>query len=231
MPKKFPFYQQLDQMDCGPTCLRMVAAYYGRNYTTAQLREWCEIGKEGVNLLGIAQAAEQVGFKALGVKVPLEKLLAEAHLPCIAYWGQNHFVVIQPRAAYRPTPRWGSYLFRKNSPSGGKGAGLLVADPAAGLLTYTRQEFESRWITTVGEDVQKKGIALLLEPSLAFFKRQIEDEEQDNKKVGLWILWGQVLRYRSLLFQLGLGLLAGSLLQLMLPFLTKSVVGALSRTH
>ena len=224
MPKKFPFYQQLDQMDCGPTCLRMVAAYYGRNYSTAQLRELCEIGKDGVNLLGIAQAAEQVGFKALGVKVSVEKLLEEAPLPCIAHWGQNHFVVVAPN------PQRGSYLFRKNSPSGSRDGtprgAFLIADPAAGLHTYTRQEFESRWATTVGENGQREGVALLLSPPPPNGGVKNDETEQTPPlgAGGLGLLFSQVLCYRSLLFQLGLGLLAGSLLQLMLPFLTKSVV-------
>lgn len=83
-------------MDCGPTCLRMVAKYYGQSYGIQPLRAAAEIGKEGVNLLGIAQAAESIGFKTLGVKVTLQKLLEEAPLPCIVHWGQNHFVVVTP---------------------------------------------------------------------------------------------------------------------------------------
>ncbi|TAE36370.1 MAG: peptidase domain-containing ABC transporter [Runella slithyformis] len=214
--KKFPYFQQLDQMDCGPTCLRMVAKYYGRSYSTAQLRELAEIGKDGVNLLGIAQAAERVGFKALGVKVTLQKLLEEAPLPCIVHWGQNHFVVVAPnpqRESFSP------FSFKRR-----RGQGVEVADPAAGLLTYTLQEFESRWATTVNEDGQKVGIALLLEAPPAPGGGAIDFDENKNRKVGLRLLWGQVWRYRGLLFQVGLGLLAGSLLQLMLPFLTKSVV-------
>ena len=81
-------------MDCGPTCLRMVAKHYGRSLSAQELREAAEIGKDGVNMLGIAQAAERVGFKSLGVKVNLEKLKKEAPLPCIVHWGQNHFVVV-----------------------------------------------------------------------------------------------------------------------------------------
>ncbi len=221
--KKFPFYQQLDQMDCGPTCLRMVAKYYGRSYNTAQLRELAEIGKDGVNLLGIAQAAERVGFKALGVKVTLNKLLEEAPLPCIVHWGQNHFVVV----CSPPRPRWGSFSsfsFKRRRTVRRAGQGVEVADPAAGLLTYTLQEFESRWATTVNEDGEKVGIALLLEAPPAPGGGAIDFDENKNRKVGLRLLWGQVWRYRGLLFQVGLGLLAGSLLQLMLPFLTKSVV-------
>ncbi len=90
----FPHYTQLDQMDCGPTCLRMVAKHYGRSFTVQSLREKSQIGKEGVSLLGISEAAEAIGFKTMGVKIPFEKLAAEAPLPCIVYWDQNHFVVV-----------------------------------------------------------------------------------------------------------------------------------------
>jgi len=188
----------------------MVAAYHGYSYTTAQLREWrqaflCEIGKDGVNLLGIAQAAERIGFKTLGVKVPLQKLLAEAPLPCIVHWGQNHFVVIAPKPRGR--------------------AGLLVADPAAGLLTYTLAEFESKWATAFA-DSETVGIALLLDPTL---QNRLNESDTDislgsTKGIGLSYLFGYLWRYKNLVAQLGLGLLVGSMMQLILPFLTQSVV-------
>ncbi|TAG69854.1 MAG: peptidase domain-containing ABC transporter, partial [Runella slithyformis] len=149
-------------------------------------------------------------------KVTLQKLLEEAPLPCIVHWGQNHFVVVAPnpqRESFSP------FSFKRR-----RGQGVEVADPAAGLLTYTLQEFESRWATTVNEEGQKVGIALLLEAPPAPGGGAIDFDENKNRKVGLRLLWGQVWRYRGLLFQVGLGLLAGSLLQLMLPFLTKSVV-------
>lgn len=92
--KPFPHYPQLDQMDCGPTCLRMVAKHYDRSYTVQSLREKAQIGKDGVSLLGIAEAAEAIGFRSMGVKVPFDKLAEEAPLPCIVHWQQNHFVVI-----------------------------------------------------------------------------------------------------------------------------------------
>ena len=90
----FLYYKQLDQMDCGPTCLRMAAKHYGRSYTVQSLREKSQIGKEGVSLLGISEAAEAIGFRTIGVKIPFEKLAAEAPLPCIIHWDQNHFVVL-----------------------------------------------------------------------------------------------------------------------------------------
>lgn len=120
--KTFPTFLQLDAMDCGPTCLCMVAKHFERNLSAQELREAAEIGKNGVNMLGIAQAAERVGFKTLGVKVNLEKLKKEAPLPCIVNWGQNHFIVV--------------YKISKNQ--------VFVADPAKGLLKFNFQEFGSQ---------------------------------------------------------------------------------------
>lgn len=83
---KFPYYRQLDAMDCGPTCLRMLAQYHGRSYSAQSLREWSQIGKEGVSLLGISEAAERIGFRTMAVRVSFEKLISEAPLPCIVHW-------------------------------------------------------------------------------------------------------------------------------------------------
>jgi ATP-binding cassette, subfamily B, bacterial len=217
MPK-FPHYLQPDAMDCGPTCLRMVAKHYGRSYTMPTLRDYTEIGKEGVSLLGISQGAEQIGFRSLAVTVSFARLAAEAPLPCIVHWGQNHFIVVHK-------------ISRKSKVTGRKER-VYVADPAAGLLTYTRAEFETKWATTV-QDGQPTGIALLLEPTPLFFN---DDEtaataqqtgatgQRAKTGVGLWSLFAYLFRYKGLLLQLGLGLLVGSGLQLLLPFLTQAVV-------
>lgn len=226
MPKKFPHYRQLDAMDCGPTCLRMVAKYYGQSYGIQPLRAAAEIGKEGVNLLGIAQAAESIGFKTLGVKVTLQKLLEEAPLPCIVHWGQNHFVVVAPSPRGVPSQRGLSLPPLQRA---GARGGIHVADPAAGLLTYTHEEFESKWATTVA-DGEKVGVALLLEPTPKFYE---DNTPLSNRRgaggevkraIGLPYLFGYLWRYKGLISQLGLGLLVGSILQLVLPFLTQSVV-------
>lgn len=220
---KFPHYRQLDAMDCGPTCLRMVAKYYGQSYAVQPLRAAAEIGKEGVNLLGIAQAAESIGFKTLGVKVTLKKLLEEAPLPCIVHWGQNHFVVVQPQS---PAPRWGCF-FSSSSERGGQE--VAVADPASGMITYTYEEFESKWATTV-VDSEKVGIALLLEPTPQFYDMNTPLSNRRGaggevkKAIGLQYLLGYLWKYKQLVAQLGLGLIVGSMLQLVLPFLTQSVV-------
>ncbi len=208
--KSFQSYRQLDAMDCGPTCLRMVAKHYGRSLSAQELREAAEIGKDGVNMLGIAQAAEQVGFRSLGVKVSLAKLKQDAPLPCIVHWGQNHFIVV-----YKIT--------KKNSPLLGRGAGgeVHIADPARGLLKYSSEEFEFQWATTI-ENGERTGVALLLEPTAAFYDSDTFADKNTGKSIGA--LYGYFAKYRRLVVQLGLGLLVGSMIQLIMPFLTQSVV-------
>jgi ATP-binding cassette, subfamily B, bacterial len=240
--KNFTHYKQLDSMDCGPICLRMVAKHYGRSYSTAQLREMCEIGKDGVNLLGIAQAAERIGFKTLGVKITLQKLIEDAPLPCIVHWGQNHFVVVvssplTPRGGITNGLRdiWGGRNARNNDLlERGKHQNnnhnphytILVADPAAGMIEYSAAEFESRWASTTDEDGQKVGVALLLEKSPAPRppEGELENAPSGGRGAGLWGLLPLLLPYKPLIVQLFLGLLVGSILQLVLPFLTQSVV-------
>lgn len=192
--KTFSFYKQLDQMDCGPTCLRMVSKHYGRNYSVQKLREFCQISREGVSLLGISEAAEKVGFRSLGVKLNLNQL-QEAELPCILHWRQNHFVVL--------------YKIKKGQ--------YYIADPAKGLITYSEKEFTNNWINT---KELYNGISLLLSPTPKFY----ELKEDKTKEVKWSFIFHYLIAYRQLIIQLMFGLGIGSLLQLITPFLTQSVV-------
>jgi ATP-binding cassette, subfamily B, bacterial len=196
MPK-FPFYQQLDQMDCGPTCLRMIAKYHGRSLNLQKLRDSSGFSREGVSLLGISEAAESVGFRTLAVKVPFEKLIQDAPLPCVIHWQQNHFVVL----------------------TGAKKNNVLLADPAKGLRSISRTDFIQHWATTQ-EDGEPVGVALLVEPTPKFY------ETEDDKSDGLDFsyLFKYLWQYKKLLLQLVVGLLVGSGLQLVFPFLTQSIV-------
>jgi len=194
---KFPFYQQFDVMDCGPSCLRMVAKYYGKHFSNESLREKSYITREGVSLLGISDAAESVGMRTMGVKITFDQLKKEAPLPCIVHWGQQHFVVV--------------YKISKGK--------VWVADPAFGRLEYSEKEFCEKWVSTV-EDGQGKGICLLLQPSPDFYK---ESDEKSNR-TGFRFVLNYLKPYRKLVIQLLLGFLLGSLIQLVLPFLTQSVV-------
>jgi len=120
MVKSFPHYTQLDAMDCGPTCLRMIAKHYKRSYTLQTLREKSFITREGVSMLGISDAAESIGFHTQGVKITLEQLMEDAPLPCILHWNQNHFVVLYKISPLNPLK--GTLL---NSPFRGLGGRLL----------------------------------------------------------------------------------------------------------
>ena len=189
-------------MDCGPACLTMIAAHYGRHYTLDHLREQCFIGREGVSLLGISKAAEQIGFRTVGGRLTFDKLAEKALLPCVVHWNQEHFVVV--------------YAIRKKK----KEYTVSVADPGKGLVTYSREAFCRHWISTCtgGEE---KGIALLLEPTQLFYEQEGDRLPSENR---IRFLWKYLIKYKRFFGQLMLGLFIGSLLQLIFPFLTQAIV-------
>ena len=202
MIKAFPFYTQLEAMDCGPTCLRMIARYYGKSYSLQSLRSRSYLTRNGVSLLGISDAAEAIGFRTIGAKITFEQLISGIPLPCILHWNQNHFVV-----CYNIRKKKKEYL-------------IDIADPVGDLITYKEQEFRKQWITTVSER-ESKGTVLILEPSAEFY--EMEDENKKNKR-SLDFFLRYLSPYKKELLQLTLGMLIGSLLQLIFPFLTQSLV-------
>lgn len=195
----FIHYHQPDIMDCGPTCLRIIAKHYGRSISLPKLRQLSETTREGSSLKTIADAAEKIGFRTLGVKITFNKLVEEAPLPCIVHWNQQHFVVI--------------YKIKKDK--------VFISDPAHGLLEYTEKEFIKNWIGNNADEYTEEGIALLLEPTPKL--TQTEHDDVENRQ-GISFLWSYLSGYKKFIFQLAVGLLAGSLLQLIFPFLTQSIV-------
>ena len=214
---QFTFYQQHDTMDCGPTCIRMVAKHYGKAVNMELLRTNSQISKEGVSLLGIAEAAEKVGFNAKGVSLTYEELTKGAKLPAILHWEQNHFVVLPPFST-----KWR------------RGRGIRIADPGKGMVTYTKEEFCKHWLSTKDENTgEPLGVALLLEPTPGFYKEQDSSEapssrggfgEVKNKGLGWGILLGYLKQNKKYIFQVFLAMGIASLLQLIFPFLTQSIV-------
>ncbi len=194
--KKFPFFKQPDQMDCGPTCLRMVAKHYGKNFNLQRLRDISGINREGVSLLGISEAAEKIGFRTTGSRITLSQL-SQIDLPAILHWNQNHFVVL--------------YKIKKGI--------YYVADPGKGLIEFTEKEFAQRWISA-HHDNESQGIVLMLSPTPDLYAQEGDKNDGLN--------WSYLLRYlyqyKQLVIQLFVGLGVGSLLQLIVPFLTQSVV-------
>ena len=196
---------QQDAMDCGPSCLSMIAEHYGRRPDCAKLRKTCSLGRNGVSLLGISKAAEELGFKTVGGRLSFEVLAKEAPLPCIAHWNQNHFIVIYKIKQHRQN----KYT-------------VYVADPGKGLLTYTKEEFCNHWMSTKTNG-EEKGVALLLEPTTLFYTTQ-KDTEKAPTQNRIKFLWTYLKQYKRFFTQLILGLLLGSVLQLIFPFLTQAIV-------
>jgi ATP-binding cassette subfamily B protein len=201
--KSFPHFTQLDAMDCGPTCLRMVSKYYGKTYSLQNLRNRSFISKTGVNLLGLSQAAESIGFRTTGVKITFEQLRDDVSLPCIVHWNANHFVVCYHIQASRK-----------------REATVSISDPAGGLRTLTESEFRKSWENSV-RDGQGVGVALLLQPGPEF--GQLEDEPESGSR-SLSFFLKYLNPYRKQLVQLLLGMVIVSILQLIFPFLTQSLV-------
>lgn len=199
----FPHYLQLDAMDCGPSCLRMVAKYYGKTYSLQTLRERCFITREGVSLLGVSDAAENIGFRTIGVKTSFENLVKDANLPCILHWNQNHFVVC--------------YKIKECHNGNVK---IYIADPASQKLVYNKEEFLKCWLQKK-ENQRDTGIALLLEPGPDFDQ---QDDEKRSSRRDLIFFVRYLLPYKSQFLQLFAGMMIGSGLQLIFPFLTQSMV-------
>ncbi|MBX9783037.1 MAG: peptidase domain-containing ABC transporter [Chitinophagaceae bacterium] len=195
MSRCLKFIKQKSIADCGPACLAMILQYFNRSVSFNEIRNASKIGLEGVNLLGLSNAAEQLGFRTLSVELPFTKLINEAPLPCIVHWNQNHFVVVTPNST---TKR------------------IEVADPAHGIIKYSQDEFCNHWLQTT-DDVP--GIALLLEPAPEFY------QQKDNKAPGIsWgFLLQYVTQYKRYFFQLAAGLVIAAVLQLIFPFLTQSI--------
>ena len=192
---------QHDSMQCGIACLQMVCKYFGREYSLDSLSKLCFATTEGVSLLGINEAANTLGLHTTSARVTTT-VLSDVPLPCILHWNQNHFVV----------------LYKVKN-----GKKFYIADPGKGLITYRLDEFKQHWISTKSND-EDKGIAMFLETTPTFFTYKMQDEENIKEKRSFRFLFGYVKKYRKYFGQIILGLIVGSLLQLVLPFLTQSIV-------
>ena len=194
----FPSYKQLDARDCGATCIKIVAKYYGKTIPMSELRNMSETTRTGSNLKFLAQAAETIGLKSLPAKIDYNQL-KEAPLPSILHWSSNHFVVL--------------YKIKKNT--------CYISDPAQGLVSYSKHKFLEYWIGANAKDNTEEGVVLLLEPTLDFQSDTISTKEAS---LNFDFISKYLIRYKPFLLQLCFGLLAGSILQLIFPFLTQSIV-------
>ncbi|WP_374174607.1 peptidase domain-containing ABC transporter [Flavobacterium tructae] len=194
LKNNFPFFRQLDYRDCGPTCLRMIAKYYGKNFSREFLRDKANITRTGVTMAGIAEAAEAIEMRTLGMRISFKSLLNDAPTPFIVPWRQKHFVVV--------------YKTSKTK--------IYIADPAQGLIPYSHNDFKTAWTNTIDET----GFVLILEPNTQF-KDQGEHKEKNK---GFTFLYPYFKPYKKLITQIFVGLLVATIIQFILPFLMQSVV-------
>lgn len=195
--RNFPSFKQSETKDCGPTCLKIIGKYYGRNLEINRLRELSETTREGSSLFGLSEAIEKVGFRSLGVQWGYNQL-KKATFPCIVHWKESHYVV--------------PYKIQKDK--------VYVSDPAHGLVTYTPKEFIENWIGPNATPETQEGVTLLVEPAPSFY----QEEDEKEQKLGLSFITKYLFKYRRFIVQLVIGLLVASLLQLIVPFLTQGVV-------
>lgn len=196
-------------MDCGPSCLAMVLAHFGKRPDREVIRRDCSLGKDGVSLLGVSRAAEAQGLRTVGGRVAFDVLANDAPLPCIAHWNQNHFIVV--------------YRIKKQR---GGARIVYVADPGKGFLCYSEDEFKAGWQSTSTHG-QDKGVVLLLEPANDFFRAEAKAESRnpaESSRSRIRFLGQYLRKYRRYFGQIILGLLAGVIIQPLFPILTQAIV-------
>lgn len=198
----FPFYKQLDMLDCGLACVRMVCKHYGTEYTSSQLRKFCRLSREGISMLDLCDAAEIIGLRSRGLLLSFRQLVDSHSFPCILHWNQNHYVVLYKVENKR------------------KGIKLFIADPSEGRLKYSESELKKYWISN-GD----KGIALFLEPTPTFYEQKESlGEIKEKKKFNLHYLFKYLRPHQQSIVQLFLAMVVASILSLILPFITQSIV-------
>lgn len=193
----FPITFQHDSMQCGIACLQMICKHFGKKFSLDFLSKLCFATNEGVSLLGINDAANKLGLKTLCVKASMNEL-DQISLPAILHWNQKHFVVL--------------YKIKK-------GRKYYIADPGKGLTTHTNKEMQEHWLST-----NSKGVVMMLEPASHFYDTKNASGTNEKEIHSFRFLYGYVRRYYKYFGMIAVGLALGSIIQLVLPFLTQAIV-------
>lgn len=220
----FPIDRQMDMKDCGPSCLKMISQYYGKFYSLQYLRNKCGLTKEGISFLDISHAAESLGFRTLSIKCTLDDLLNRIPLPAIVHWDNSHFIVV-----YKTTSSsFSIFKQRKEDKFAQKSVyngSLNVADPAKGQIKYSSKEFASKWL----KNNTDKGALLVLEPQADFYERQSQDKVSKKKTLANFINYFRP--YSKSFLNLFFVMLIITILQALLPFISKAVIDIGIQTH
>ncbi|APU97930.1 ABC transporter ATP-binding protein [Sphingobacterium sp. B29] len=194
--KRFPFEIQMDKMDCGPTCLRLIARYYGRFYPINFLRELCGTTKEGISIINLIHAAEKIGLKSRGVKCTLAQLQHDVPLPVVVHWKDSHFLIV-----YKVDRKY-----------------FYVSDPSAGLVKHPIKTFVKSWY----KSTTKKGVVIGFEPDGNFF--DLHQEENFRRKKSFNTIFQYFKPYRLSIINLFIVMLFVTGLQAIIPFIARSII-------
>lgn len=205
MKRRFPCDRQFDIMDCGPACLKMIAKYHGKFYSLQSIRDKCGLTKEGVSFLDLSYAAESIGFRTISVKASINDLLHRIPLPVIVHWDNSHFAIV-----YKTDPRRGK---------------VYVSDPAKGYVKYGLNDFSKRWY----KQSEDTGALMAIEPQADFYLNSAESK-RDGKKM-MESLIGYFFPYKNGFLNLFIVMLLATLLEAMLPFISKAVIDVGIGTH
>lgn len=201
--RKFPSDMQMDMMDCGPACLKMIAKFYGKFYSLQYLRDKCGVTREGISFLDLSHAAESIGLRTLSLKCSIEDLQIKIPLPVIVHWNHSHFIVV-----YKTTNKY-----------------IYVSDPAKGYVKYHITDFCEKWIENGGT----KGVLMAIEPQADFYSRQ--PNEKMNRRKTFEHFLSYFKPYKKSFINLFIVMLVVTVLQGFLPFISKSVIDVGIQTH
>ena len=196
---RYPQYKQLDYKDCGPTCLRMIAHYYGNPIDAPTAKSICAQYRNGTTMFTISQGAKALGFSTMGVRLTREQFFSIESYPCLVQWNRNHFVIVWEVS----------------------GNHVKVGDPAIGCLNYAKDDFCKSWLSHLNNEGMPCGMALLIEKTKKFEENQIHYR---NNKYTAFKLIRFLSPHKGLILQLLLSLMVGSAISLVFPFLAQSIV-------
>ena len=123
--ERTPAILQMDSAECGAVALAIIMAYFGRYVPLSEVREACDVSRDGSKAINIIKAARRYGLDAHGMQLTMDNVQLLPP-PFIIYWQFNHFLIVE----------------------GFEGEQVYLNDPATGPRTETIEEF-SRSFTGV----------------------------------------------------------------------------------
>lgn len=197
---RFPFRSQTESADCGPACIQMIAAYYGKRLSLPDLKKYCQVTRLGIALKDILDGCQRIGLKAVPLKIQTEKL-QDMPLPAILYWNQEHYVVL-----YQISQRKGKRIYH-------------IADPNYGKIKIEEPLFLKAWASD-----GIKGVAVLTEPQEEFFNLTEENHSLKKQLSSFLATFRYLGGYKRKIIQVALlsGITFGC--SMLIPFLLQKVI-------